>query len=763
MEAAGQSELRLGLVLYGGVALAVYIYGSVVEVQRLIRGQSAAYAAAMEEAGLSRAVVDVISGTSAGGINGILLAKALATGADVTTVEDLWVEGGDIDVLLNRLGDASPASLLATEEFEKRLLDGFARLDKGCWQPDRDGVLDLFVSTTHLRGDRRGFLDALGREITTRVHRFVIQLKLRRRYAYDDFTTPPGGGDPNARLVKLARATSAFPVAFEPVRIQPQDHLLGPQAEPEGWFADGGILNNKPFTEALRTIYTRSAENGPVRRWLLSLDPDPKPIPAAKGAGPEPAFDEIAVSALTRIPRFQSIATDLEELERHNEAVRRVSRTVVELEAGIAEPGSGADVGAPASPSYRAMRRGAWAQLAAGQMLAVVRPADPAEFDPDGVLAALREGALGVIVAREAEVGGEGTDAERRQVTPDLAFQRRRVYYLIKLVGMAADPDGRLADVRAALWDAFEAISEALWKQLAETPPDLATAPAGEGGEEVEGAAAERNRANAVGAERMAAAWGSFGDTGSGLVDELAGSLERAGSVTLELDRPGSDDGPQAVVVSLGEVFANFGSRDFFLLSIATGGGIEFRDLVNHAQISPESAEATKVPAAKKLAGDTASHFGGFLDEGWRKNDILWGRLDASEILMRAILADAAPSARDAAIEAVNREILAEALPEALKAPDGDWRGYLLAHAIGDKTMGDLDPHHIRGLGYRAASVLRAMLHRATRRAEEGGDDSFRGGALRAADHVVHKTLRLPWWVAGVFLRRDAKKTEKHD
>ena len=36
MEARGP-EVRIGLVLYGGVSLAVYIYGVVVEVQRLLR------------------------------------------------------------------------------------------------------------------------------------------------------------------------------------------------------------------------------------------------------------------------------------------------------------------------------------------------------------------------------------------------------------------------------------------------------------------------------------------------------------------------------------------------------------------------------------------------------------------------------------------------------------------------------------------------------------------------------------------------------
>ena len=43
----------------------------------------------------------MISGTSAGGINGIFLAKALANGQDFSPLKKLWIQEGNIENLLN--------------------------------------------------------------------------------------------------------------------------------------------------------------------------------------------------------------------------------------------------------------------------------------------------------------------------------------------------------------------------------------------------------------------------------------------------------------------------------------------------------------------------------------------------------------------------------------------------------------------------------------------------------------------------------------
>lgn len=124
-----EKELRLALVCYGGISLAVYMHGITKEVWHLARA-SRAYHDDTEEAagnGGSRAVYraliaeieaktgtrlrvlpDIIAGASAGGINGIFLAQAVETGQSLDPLTDLWMDYADIDRLLDP--EARPAA-----------------------------------------------------------------------------------------------------------------------------------------------------------------------------------------------------------------------------------------------------------------------------------------------------------------------------------------------------------------------------------------------------------------------------------------------------------------------------------------------------------------------------------------------------------------------------------------------------------------------------------------------------------------------------
>jgi patatin-related protein len=128
-----EKELRLALVCFGGVSLAVYMHGASKEILKLVRASRALHGIAdraqrasaqpddfmplgdpeydteavyfelLREIGRHvelRVIVDVIAGASAGGINGVMLARALAHDLPVAHLRDMWLESGDVAELL---------------------------------------------------------------------------------------------------------------------------------------------------------------------------------------------------------------------------------------------------------------------------------------------------------------------------------------------------------------------------------------------------------------------------------------------------------------------------------------------------------------------------------------------------------------------------------------------------------------------------------------------------------------------------------------
>ena len=121
-----EKELRLSLICYGGVSLAVYMHGVTKEIWHMLRtsrtfhdGEGAddsseqIYLQIFErieaDTGIKlRILSDIIAGSSAGGINGVFLAKAITTGQSLDPLTDLWLDMADIDELLDP--DARPLS-----------------------------------------------------------------------------------------------------------------------------------------------------------------------------------------------------------------------------------------------------------------------------------------------------------------------------------------------------------------------------------------------------------------------------------------------------------------------------------------------------------------------------------------------------------------------------------------------------------------------------------------------------------------------------
>ena len=114
-----QKELRIALVCYGGVSLAVYMHGVTKELWHLARasrdflarkegsvGAHGVYAHLLQRIeqhhGLRlRVLPDIVAGASAGGINGVFLAQAIHSGQSLEPLTKLWLERADVDVLLD--------------------------------------------------------------------------------------------------------------------------------------------------------------------------------------------------------------------------------------------------------------------------------------------------------------------------------------------------------------------------------------------------------------------------------------------------------------------------------------------------------------------------------------------------------------------------------------------------------------------------------------------------------------------------------------
>ena len=123
-----EKELRLALICYGGISLAVYMHGITKEVWKLTRASHAFHAGdenllpseriyyevldhiAQRCDVKLRVLTDIITGASAGGINGIFLAQAIAKGQSLEPLTQLWLEKADVDQLLDP--NARPMSRL---------------------------------------------------------------------------------------------------------------------------------------------------------------------------------------------------------------------------------------------------------------------------------------------------------------------------------------------------------------------------------------------------------------------------------------------------------------------------------------------------------------------------------------------------------------------------------------------------------------------------------------------------------------------------
>ncbi|MEV0371800.1 patatin-like protein [Streptomyces sp. NPDC050636] len=297
-------ETRLALVLNGGVSLAVWMGGVTHELDLLRRASSGNGSAGAVDDGDRRVFeiwqelarkagtkvsIDIVSGTSAGGLNGLLLATALARGSALPNLRAMWEESAALDKLL-KPPPKKLNSVLSGEGFEDKIRNALTAIGDCSACPQQP--VTLFVTATALDGRSKQYRDGFGANFDVRDHRRLYRFQQGERMVYTkkdcrtwslkrklhtDFEKAN-----DATLVLAARATASFPVAFGPVS---ESLLMKYRQEPPAAFGfpascvmDGGVLNNAPFGPVLDAI-TRRKIDLPVRRVVVFIVPSAGRIP----------------------------------------------------------------------------------------------------------------------------------------------------------------------------------------------------------------------------------------------------------------------------------------------------------------------------------------------------------------------------------------------------------------------------------------------------------------------------------------------------
>ncbi|SHG35247.1 patatin-related protein [Streptoalloteichus hindustanus] len=337
----------------GGVSLAVWIGGAVAEVDRLRsttnQDPDHPWAALARLAGYDSVSVDVLTGASAGGLNGTLLAASLVYGFPFTDTRDVWVRLADLEAMCRpvpglvslrpfRLLPRPQSVLEGDDYFQAQLARELGRLTAGGPRRPSADRLDLLLTATLMdavpvlcRDDRLGAIHEWRR---------TAWFRFRHRGAPGDplshFASLADAGPTLRRLALAGRSTSSFPMAFEPATVfsrpdppdgNPDMRGVFSETAPSGGspfgVIDGGVLDNIPVSAAVRAVAAAPAD-GPTERWLLYLNPDPS-VGETGGTPATPLTISALPTALRAVTtRFtqESLLADITELEAHNREVR---------------------------------------------------------------------------------------------------------------------------------------------------------------------------------------------------------------------------------------------------------------------------------------------------------------------------------------------------------------------------------------------------------------------------------------------------------
>ncbi|MEU6255767.1 patatin-like protein [Streptomyces sp. NPDC047043] len=642
--------------------------------------------------------IDMLSGTSAGGINGALLGLARAQSLDLGRLRDFWLKYGDFETLLRDPKETRPPSLLQGDGvlFKQMLglLQGEGGLQKSdeCFRAphDREGAevnTRLFITTTLLTGETSRFTDSVGT--------VVQDMDRRGLLVFDHSQLRTAGAE--ERVALAARCSSSYPFAFEPAFLPYKKEVPESGAKTlfhpamgefanitrDHWVADGGLLANRPIGPLLQAVFDCPAE-GPVRRVFLYVvpspgeSPDPREAPAEKESFEAPwTLGQALLKDLGSV-LGQSIRSDLAALQQHNDRVDSIRNTRLRM-AEIAS-GAGCAERVVRSFSGRLLTEGMLNDYRARQSAWLVQPVI------DALMRAVTTMPRKAIPQAWIDVLAPGLSTEQECRTTAAAAVSRgwefpRAGDIDKLTAFGRPTyDGAKATVLSMLRAAYVCRPghvRALAELTSRTHGSFVAVP--------------RPRTDRLVADELASLAGTPKKDWPDLPD-LAGTLATKYADSLSSPAPGSGTSLEAGWTELANVVADlhrlvgipvptpsagkptpgrttaaerrraaaqelgcylrflWGIRDdipisLFDLHVATRSvlpvGVEVEQSVELIQVSADTRTTLapgRATAGAKLTGMQLNHFGAFYKASWRANDWTWGRLDGAGWLVHTLL-----------------------------------------------------------------------------------------------------------------------------
>lgn len=691
-------EVRLAVTMVGGVSLAIWMGGVAREISHVVQASrqlsGTKTASETDQAEAIRACyeklltllrinvsVDVLTGTSAGGINAACLGVAEGSQSTLGGLRDVWLETGSFGKLLRNPDEDQPPSVL---EGDKVMLIGLndalrdiAKGRRGAHNPD----ITVILTSTMVDGETTRFTDALGSRVRDTEHRLLFRFE-------GDFWKQ---GQSLAPLALAARSTASFPAAFELSRMPVVDELQQDELHPDlslyanavssHWLTDGGVLLNKPLAPALRAIFERAAGDD-VRRLMLYVAPTGEDeVKQLKVDKSNPPLLATALNRIVGAITTQTVSAELEDLNRHNEAVVRTRGTRVSLARMGNKLGSAPLVDRGILAAYR--RRRVQADAAALVREAMRRLAQTEQHHPTvwatGTDELLTERAIAELKNKIPELLPSFEPDEVRDRVRNDELERSFYDELVSFrttaleaavgsglqlvaLGFRLQPDNDQAEILNKTRESLHAcrgkasrtssVAQFVSDEFTSGPPSSDRRATGTGLAGWIGELAERWAVAGPGASEVADQWKT-----------LAKALQEAAPTLRELSRPLPKNVrlPADLTERWNDDKDSIGDLTEYLLPhncsieqvcgrllalhvaerglLAEPPSVDQRvDLVQVSADTRSLLNPDRNMSGKKLTGIQVHNFGAFYKRSWRANDWMWGRVDGAGWLVHALL-----------------------------------------------------------------------------------------------------------------------------